>query len=96
MFALHIAEALDRVQELRAQLQSMVRHQQRIREATKAEHDEMVQDASVTVVQQRVAFLTRIKVTSSSSSSSIFLSVSLGCAYLCVNFYILSHLQVFN
>jgi hypothetical protein len=62
VFALHVAEALDRVQDVRAQLQSFVRHQATIRENTQAEHEEMVREASVTVVQQRVAFLTRIKV----------------------------------
>jgi len=35
---------------------------QNIRENTQGEHAEMVQQASVTVVQQRLAFLTRIKV----------------------------------
>jgi hypothetical protein len=53
---------LERVQELRHQLQSFVRHQQALRDGTRAEHAEMVQEASTTVVQQRVAFLTRIKV----------------------------------
>lgn len=64
MFAAQIAEVLERVQELRQQLQSFVRHQQALREGTRGEHSEMVQEASTTVVQQRVAFLTRMKVRS--------------------------------
>ncbi len=59
-----VAEVLERVQDLRQQLQSFVRHQQALREGIRGEHAEMVQEASSTVVQQRVAFLTRIKVCS--------------------------------
>jgi hypothetical protein len=62
LFAAQIDEVLGRIEEVQEELQSFAKHHQYMRENTWGEHEELVHSASITIVQQKVAFLTRLKV----------------------------------